>query len=349
VLLVGDFTPHRYAASLRDAILRGGGAVIPFDVTAATRSLSWYLRGRVGERLFRQRLWARQLGSQRFNAALIALAEESRPDVVLVVSTYYLTAATIERMHGMGARVGIYFTDNPFPGFSSSRPEQLPLLQAQPVVMVWSDPIAAALRQTGVQSAHFVGFAWDPVSLPHQVARPNGRVSFVGNWEPERETFLNALTDVVPLDIWGGPYWLTRTKRTSPLRRAFRRQMVEGEALARVLSASSVSLNILRRQHRHDGAPTGVIMRTYEIPGAGGTQLATYSPESAAHLQPQTECTYFTDTDSAIAACDRLLTRPAEATAIARDGHAAVLAKHTYDHRVREMIALCLDAAKGIG
>ncbi|MBC7890573.1 MAG: glycosyltransferase family 1 protein [Sphingobacteriaceae bacterium] len=158
---------------------------------------------------------------------------------------------------------------------------------------------------------------------------------FIGNWDHEREVFLEKIAAVFPLKIWGDARWKNDTPRKSALRSCWQGEALTGEAMARVLAQSAVVLNLFRRQHRAGG----VVMRTFEVPGAGGFLLSETNDE-VRRLFPENETgAYFRDADECLLQLRHWLDHPTERRALAQRAHERVVGRFTYTHLAETLLS----------
>lgn len=341
ILIAGDFQPDRLGASYERAFRTLGLGVTRFDIGLERARLTWPARNRWLHRLSIRSLAARRHWSERFNAELVGQARKENVPWVLLHNAEWVMPETVRVLRGEGRTVAVYQADNPFPPHYNNRPETLPAAREADVYFVWSRRLAAKLQGAGV-NGQFLAFGWDPEIFPYQGSVAQGSwpgAVFIGNWDREREQFLDEIAAKVPLRIYGSSYWGTRTSRTSPARRAWQgRQLTMSEA-ARALRESAVALNVLRTQHLVDGAYDGVIMRHFEVPGAGGLLLSTRSGVATDLFEPGQSGLYFETVNECVDQCRWLIADSELRMRLAEQAHALVEREHTYVHRAREMVA----------
>ena len=103
---------------------------------------------------------------------------------------------------------------------------------------------------------------------------------------------------------------------------------------------AAISLNILRTQHVIDGVPDGVIMRHFEVPGAGGFLLSTRSGGATRLFPEGGRAEYFADLFECVEKCQRYLDDPSLRVAIAKRASDDVHCHHSYFHRAAELVEL---------
>jgi hypothetical protein len=334
ILVYGLFTPdaleHAYARAFRAL----GHRVVPFDVAREGR-MPW-LRNRLVHRLTRTHFGSRCRLSQEFNRHLLATVERERPTLLIAFRGDFLMPETARRVREIGCRLVIFNPDNPFPPAPSARPEHLRTAQATDLYLIWSTPLAERLVGRGV-NARFFPFGWDPEFHPcHPPEGPKTHeVVFIGNWDRRREAFLEKIAGHFDLKIWGGCEWHTCTKRNSRLKTCWQGGPVVGAALSEAVAQSAIVLNLFRDQH----ALGGVVMRTFEVPGAGGFLLSEANDE-ARRLFPEGETgAYFTDAADCVEKIRHWLAYPAERAALARRCARRVADEFTYERLAGALLA----------
>ncbi len=101
-----------------------------------------------------------------------------------------------------------------------------------------------------------------------------------------------------------------------------------------VFKQSKIDLNITMR-----GIKSGIPLRAFDIMGAGGFLLTNYQAEFLDLFVPDEDFVYYTSKEDLLRKVGYYLEHEEERKAIARNGHDKVAARHTYRHRVREMLA----------
>jgi hypothetical protein len=259
-----------------------------------------------------------------------------------------LLPETVHNLRQRGIRVACFFPDNPFPPHYGSRPETLPVAREADLCLIWSERLVERLRSAGVPNPAFLPFAWDPEVFPYQGTQIQGTwpgVLFVGGWDRHREVFLEKLARHVPLRIYGPEYWGTRSMPFSRVRRCWQRTDLRQAEAARAIRESAVCLNVLRHQHIVDGVPDGLIMRHFEVPGAGGFLLSTRSG-GATTLFPEGETgEYFSDLPECLEKVRSYVANESARRELVERAHAAVAAQHRYTDRAGRILRL-LDEVK---
>lgn len=339
VLLYGRSGDLRIEASFERGFEALGWRVERFEADPDAGGLSWWLQSRPGRRLSRRSGMLRRWGSRSRNRRLEAAVEELRPDLVFLVNGAFVMPETVERISREGTPVAVFHPDAPVCGNGNHRPEHIPAAREADACFVWSRTLRAQLEREGVENAYYLPFAWDPQVFPHVGAgegAAESTVVFIGGWDRHREKWLEPVAERFDLRIWGPAYWSRRTRPGSPLRRCWQGSALRGRAAAKVLSNAAISLNILREQN----LPDGTNMRTFEIPGAGGFQLATRT-SGATKIFPEGEAgAYFGSVEEMLEKIDDYLERPAERQRMARCAHSTTEAEHRYLHRVDRILSI---------
>ncbi len=101
-----------------------------------------------------------------------------------------------------------------------------------------------------------------------------------------------------------------------------------------VFKRSRINLNISLRSIK-----SGIPQRAFDIMGSGGFLLSNYQNDFMEYFIPGEDFDYYESTEDLLAKTDYYLTHDDERAAIAQSGHAKIASRHTYRHRVREMLA----------
>lgn len=339
ILLYGDLDPYYLGSSFLRAFEQLGHCVVKFDARALRAELAPWLRSRIGHRATIQSLALRTIGSKAWNTRLESVVLAQHPDLLLVLGGQFVMPGTLERIRRRGTRVFIFHPDSPFPGHPSARPEFLPSAFECDCYFIWSRVLAERLRLLGLRRVEYLPFAWDPEAFPHQAAtNAEFDVVFIGGWDAEREDWLTKLAKHYDVRIWGPAYWRTRTARGSILRQCWRGEALHGTNATAVIAKARIVLNVLRSQHHVDGEPTGVIMRTFEVPGAGGFLLSTRSSEALEIFPEGKSGAYFSSFEECCAQIHHYLGHESDRRAIAAASHQVVATKHQYADRAMHIV-----------
>lgn len=343
IALVGDFSPGSLEQSYQRAFELIGVRTHTFDTGQFRHELSWVLRNRLAHRLTIQSNVIRERASRTFNRCLEKAVLQTGVAELLIIKGEFVMGETLHNLRKKGVRVACYYPDNPFPPNPSQRPETLVAARETDLYLIWSERLVGALRKTGVRNPVFLPFAWDSEVFPYQDSRPQGSwpgVLFLGTWEKSREEFLEELAGSVPLRIYGSHYWGTRTKARGRVRSCWQGHALHLAEAARMIRESAISLNLLRDQHVIDGAPDGLIMRHFEVPGAGGFLLSTRGG-GATTLFPERETgEYFTGLSECVEKAKSYIANELARRKLAEAAHAMVVSQHQYTDRARQILRL---------
>ena len=343
VFIIGDFTSDRLGASYKRAFTAIGHQVDGFDISLSNEFLAYPGKNRFLHRITMKSLLARRLWSKRLNAKVYNSVKSSPCKFVFVLNGEWLMPETVRSMQRIGKRVAIFHADNPLPPHYNNRPETLLSAKESDLYLIWSERLAQELRDVGIKKVAYMPFGWDPEIFPYQQNLKQGTwpgAVFIGGWDREREEFLNEVSAHVPLHIYGPSYWGNRTKRNSRSRKHWMGQSLTMTSAAQTIREAAVTLNILRTQHSIESEPTGVIMRHFEVPGAGGFLLSSISDDASKLFEKQKHADYFSNVRECISLCKHYIRADAERRDLAERGHDLISKKHKYINRAKEIIDL---------
>lgn len=266
---------------------------------------------------------ANRMGVSRHDARLLEAVRDHRPDVVLVTKGRGLSADGIDRIRSIGARVAIYYPDNPF-WRSGDSARCLDRLAAADLVLIWSHRLARALEPSA-RAVAVMPFGYDHRWFhPAPPDAERSGIVFLGTWSLRRERFLSALRGL-PLRV-GGTGWSGRgiEGATGPVRE---------EQAGRLLASAAVGINLLHPQNT--GAHN---MRTREVAACGALELTDPGTDGTP-LRDEESCLWFRSPEELRVLAESMLADPARASAMAAAGQNAVVGE-TYDARANEITAL---------
>lgn len=343
IALVGDFSPGSLESSYKRAFEAIGLRTHCLDLIESKYRLGWFLRNRVGHRLTVRGNVVRELASRTFNRHLESDVLLSKAPALIIFKGPFVMPETLRRIRSKGIRVACYYPDNPFPPHVCNRPETLPAARETDLYLIWSEPLVKKLGEAGVRNPAFLPFAWDPEVFPYLESQPQGRwpgVLFLGGWDKEREEFLEKLACHVPLRIFGPGSWRTKTKAGGRVRQCWQGSDLRLAAAARVVRDSAISINLLRTQHIIDGKPDGLIMRHFEVPGAGGFLLSTRGGGATTFFPEGETGSYFSDLAECVEKAKSYIENDAARRKLAERAHSEVASNHQYTHRAQQILRL---------
>jgi len=257
-------------------------------------------------------------------------------DLVLVIKGHRLGATTVHRIReSTGASVVNFYPDDPFSRERSNRLAYGPnVLAAYDVCFTFARHLIPEYERAGVGQVEFLPFARDPaLHAPFAHRDPVFDVVFVGNLDPDRVRFLDALAQNYRVGIFGERTATVVPKR-SALARATFAPAAYGDDLARALACGAISLNVMRPQNSRSHN-----MRSFESPACAAFTLSQRTPELSQLFVEGEHVVCFSDIDELRAAVARWLPDARARSAIAAAGYARVR-DDTYARRASTMLQL---------
>jgi spore maturation protein CgeB len=268
-------------------------------------------------------------GHEELNRALLAVVESQRPDILLAVQWQYelwLETLLILRARNDLATI-CWTTDDSWKYRQASR-----FLGTAFHAMTTTYPdVVAHYHQDGIPDVLLTQWAanaeWLQDPLPSEMCRH--AVSFVGAAHGNRAERVAALR-AQGIDVaCFGHGWPGGT--------------VPAERIPQIIRESVISLNFSNNFGRGLGQ-NQVKARTFEVPGAGGFLLTEHAPGLENYYLIGREIDVFHDSEELLRKVSYFLKHPAERDRIARAGFARTKQNHTYDIRMKEVLAFALAA-----
>lgn len=205
----------------------------------------------------------------------LTLSQRGDADLVVMVKGQFIDRRTVEWVQRrFGAPVVCWNPDSPFDLAISNCGAGIPqAIPAYDCYVTWAEDIAERLAPI-TSLPVVIPFGWDPhVHFPERgSAGAADRAVFIGSWTEDRERWLRRIAAFEPL-VFGN--------RWRPVPGVEIRPQVGGREFRVVMGEARWCLNFLRPQNRFSHN-----MRTFEIPGCGGRQLAESSPDHRRLLPP---------------------------------------------------------------
>lgn len=331
VTLIGNFALGTLESSYSRAFTSLGWAVQAIDCAPYIQR---YVRlNRVGSILNRfvpVKPWIRKA-----NRDIVLEVFGFKPDLILTFGNPPLLVGSFAYLRSTVQAKLIHVWPDPFLYWSEELTVALPLFD---LIGSYSRESLSTFQCLGAKNPLWLPFAADPELHPYKESVPEyhaqyaADISFIGGWRPEREAALSQLGNF-NLKIWG-PEWGRRCKNNPTIMRAWQGRAVFGEEFSKVVACSAINLNIIDRTNFPSAN-----MRFFEVPGAGGFQLASLAPEMEEEWRDGQEMAYFSPTDDLPTVVRHWLADESARRRIARAAHALSMARHTYPHRVQTLLS----------
>ncbi len=275
---------------------------------------------------------------QLVSQAVLAKVETVEPDLVLCMAQAPLNRQALKRLERDKVLTAMWFVED-FRVFTYWR-AFAPLYSAFAVIQ--KEPFLAELAEAGVQHALYLPLAalpefHRPLELSPTDRREFGAdVSFLGAGYPNRKIAFRQLAHL-NFKIWG-----TEWEGDTVLSRFVQRQgvRISSEDAVKIYSATRINLNLHSSVQAKNLVSQGdfVNPRTFELAACGAFQLVderALMPE----LFASDELATFSAMPELLEKIAHYLSRSEERLAIAEKGRTRVLAEHTYQRRMGDLLA----------
>ncbi len=221
------------------------------------------------------------------NQQLTKAALKFKPNVVFCIKAETITPGTLTKIKQKCASYLINFhPDSPFALWNgNSTVNIIKSFRVYDHFLTWSHELMPALTSAGCKNVSYFPFAFDE-ELYKQDSEQSSKegksfssdVCFVGTWEPEREQWLNIISQKLPnidLAIWGNE-WIKNIPPASPLYTKIRGNAIYGIDMRKAFMGSKINLNFIRQQNiqAHN-------MRTFEVPASNAFLLTQRTHDQA--------------------------------------------------------------------
>ncbi|WP_114781601.1 CgeB family protein [Botryobacter ruber] len=271
----------------------------------------------------------------KINEQLVEKIKETKPDVMWVFKGMEVTPETLMFAKAQGIKLVNYNPDNPFifTGRGSGNKNVTDSIAIFDQYLTYSMDIMEELKTIKVNS-RLLPFAYEiPVHISFEKLseiEEDNRVCFIGNPDNDRAKIIQALLKAgIEVVIYGND-WHKFTSHPN----AVLNQPVYGDDLWYTLRKYRVQLNMLRKHNL-----TSHNMRSFEIPGVGGIQLAPYTKEHAVFFNTDENIFLYNNTEEAVQKIKTLLnlTKP-EADKIRHSAYNSCVEQgYTYKGRASEV------------
>jgi spore maturation protein CgeB len=337
IFYVGYHNPHfiSFAEYVESAIKGLGHELATYDYR------DWLIPGRIRDRVRFLHLW----DLNRINENLIRKVKKFRPDIVLVNGGYTISAATVSTIRSFSNAVLV----NWIADFPLKFDEYERVGPYYDYFFASGTEALARYRAAGHANGHWLPFACDqeihrPVAVSEEDRRTYGcDICFVGSNYTERVELLEKCAGF-DCAVWGLGW--NRLPDGSPVRKMVRGGSLTAEQWIKAFSASKIVLNIIG--HRCDVMEPYVDekefrmtnTKVFEILGCGAFQLVDAKADVMTLFEQKKHLVWYRDGDELVGLAKYYLERPEERKTIAEQGRCETLGKHTYRHRIRDMLSI---------
>jgi spore maturation protein CgeB len=228
--------------------------------------------------------------------------EAFRPDVVWVFKGMEIYPATLDWIKRRGITLVNYNPDNPviFSSRGSGNRNVTMSIPLYDLHFTYNRETEQVLQEKFHLPTAYLPFGYDisddlfkQCMLQEEVVK----CCFLGNPDNERAAFLEQLASEIEIDVYGHDW---NRFVTHPNIHVL--PPVYNDDFWKVLYKYRVQLNIMRPHNRRSHN-----MRSFEIPGVGGIQVAADTPEHRAFFKPGKEIMLYKDVNDCIHQCRQLL------------------------------------------
>jgi len=297
---------------------------------------SFVIPGRIRKRVTFLQDW----DLSRINSNLIRIIDKFKPDIFLEAGGHRIFPGTVKKIRRKGIKTVLWTIDPPR--------EFKPIIESFPFydfVFTGGSEALEILKDYGTDNLYFLPFGCDPdYAYPVEVNKEEKNlygsdVVFVGSYYPNRLEILEKISDF-NLGVWG-PGW-DKISLNSPLKKCIREvRGIDYKEWRRIYSSSKIALTI----HYQDGKTLcyQASPRVYEVLACKSFLLSDNQRDVVRLFEPGMYLDVFSDVDELRNKINYYLNNEEERKTIAERGYEEVINKHTYLHRVREILEVVRD------
>lgn len=333
ILYVGYHNPNFISITeyIEGAIAGLGHELLTYDYR------DWLIPGRVRDRVEFLHAW----DISRINKNLIKKAEKFKPDILLVNGGWTISPNTILELREKNEVIAInWIADYPlrFEDYLKAGPYYDCFLTSG------TDALERYREEDNINGS-WLPFACNPsvhkkVELTKkEIEKYSCDICFVGTNYPERAKILEGLCDY-DLSIWGLGW--EKLPAGSPLKAHVRGGKVKPEEWVKIYNASKIALNISYSEGLAIDNQTFRMCNTrvFEILGCGAFQLMDARQDAMDLFKDREHMVFYRNEDELKRVVGEYLVRVEERERISASGMQEVLKKHTYEHRIKQLLEI---------
>lgn len=330
----GTETTFRY---VKEALTTLGAEVTAFDATAFKQA--YFLMDEVTpNETHRHQL--KSLYSNMLGEAIVAMADDRRPDLILVMAQAPLDVGALARLRQLKIPIAFWFVED----FRTLKYWDRVAPYYDYFFTIQRGEFHERLGKAGARCVAYLPQAAAPLHHTPLALSPEDKklhgsdLSFMGAGYNNRRVFFGGLLDY-DFKIWGTEWDLGSAVGQ---RVANKNRRLAPEEYIKIFNASKINLNLHSSSMSSGIDPMGdfVNPRVFELAACGAFQLTDLRAELPALMQPGKEIETFVSLDDLREKIDHYLAHPEERETIARAGRERALEDHTFVRRMEEMFAV---------
>lgn len=270
----------------------------------------------------------------------VATCCEYKPDIVLSLAQAPLSIQAVDRMKDAGITTSFWFVEDylQMPYWKKYAPHYDFYFTIQ------KDGFFRELDKIGVKNYHYLPQAADiETHVPlnnngHALDFYSSDVSFMGAGYYNRQKFFLGLLDY-NFKLWG-----TEWPEHSILWRYVQNngERVSVEDTVKIFNATKININLHSSVCYEGVEPEGDFLnpRTFEIASCGAFQLVDYRSMLPQHFEVNNEIICYSTLEEAREKINHYLHHPSQRQKIAEQGRNRVIAEHSFEHRMKQMLMM---------
>jgi spore maturation protein CgeB len=275
---------------------------------------------------------------KKINTQFKEIVEDFKPEIIWVFKGMEITPESLKWAKSKGIKLVNYNPDNPFifTGKGSGNSNITNSIDLYDFHFTYNLEIQKQLQEKHKAQTAFLPFAFDmSQDLFNECAKEPEIVKacFLGNPDKVRAVFLEQLAEKgVMMDVFGNDWnKFVSHKNITP------HQPVYGDEQWKTLRKYRAQINLMRI-HNEDSHN----MRTFEVPGIGGIQIAPFTKEHNLFFEDGKEIFLYKNVDECVKKINHLLALPVEEANKLRvlSNTAAIEKKHSYKDRAIQVMEI---------
>lgn len=267
---------------------------------------------------------SKRFATKLLNRRLVNIVKEFKPSILLMMKGELISEESLKEINNLGVK-----TVNWFPDYINAFDLAKKLANIYDYFFHF-DPLATRKLKKLKLRAKVYNLPFCSDVLPDDkfllYDKYNYQISFIGNYYPIREKYLESIADL-GLNIWGDQRWAS-----SSLASCYRGYLPNSK-FSEISRASKINLNI-----QHEYPYEGLVLRPFEILSSGAF-LLTQNKKDVKKLFKDDVAT-FSSSDNLRKKVIYFLAHDEERKKMANKGYLAVKAGHTYFHRIRKILSI---------
>jgi len=261
---------------------------------------------------------------QKVSNELFEAVSRDTPESMIVFKGLNIQPSTLKRIKDLGVKL-INWNPDYFFNPKNTNKNLLESIEYYDLIVSGRKHLTEEYKQKGMKNILFLDWYYIPELHYPEKSKIKYDLTFVGNWSPFREKFMEGIT--VQMYIWGNG-WHKCSNNFKKQHNVFPTTLSQKE-MREVFSRSKHNLNILTKENKDL-----TNLRIFEVCACGGLLITERNEVTESYLIDREDCLFY----SSVEEINEILASDYDLTKIAESGRRKIINNgHSFTEKVKEL------------